>query len=122
MNCNRSKTRQLGRATTLVHCFVLPLAPEICKEILITYKQNGEIVLEKRKGDLSFTTEQVDEKTKQICYFRLSQEDTKAFTASKKRTDAASVQMRILTVNGDAIRSDIKQISVEDVLNDEVLT
>ena len=110
------------RATTPKHMFTFDVNPEeTFSEILITYAQNGKIVLEKHKSDLSF--EKCDcfgGKAVYTAVVRLTQEETNMFAANPK--GIVSVQVRALTEDGDALASDIEQISVQNVLNDEVLT
>ena len=109
------------RATTPKHIFTFETDPSDFARILITYAQNGEIVMEKNKEDL-----QVDPITipsgKVVGYnawFRMTQEETKAFKAEPGKQ--VSVQVRVLTYAGEALASEKRTISVLDVLNDEVL-
>ena len=110
------------RATTPTHTFFFDVDPEESfQKILITYAQNGKIVLEKNKEDLSFSScESFDGKTVYIASLKLTQEETNLFTAKPK--GIVSIQIRAITPDGDAIASYISDISVENVLNDEVLT
>ena len=109
------------RATTPKHIFTFDVDPEeTFSEILITYAQNGKIVLEKHKSDLMFETcDCFGGKLVYRAFVKLTQEETKLFTANPK--GVVSVQVRALTEDGDAIASDVDQISVQNVLNDEVL-
>ncbi len=43
------------RATTPTHYFTIESDPSLFKRILITYMQNGEIVLEKSNDEISVT-------------------------------------------------------------------
>lgn len=109
------------RATTPKHMFTFDVNPEeTFSEILITYAQNGKIVLEKHKSDLTFETcDCFGGKTVYRAFVKLTQEETKLFSANPK--GIVNIQVRAITENGDAIASDIMQISVQNVLNDEVL-
>ena len=122
MNCSGVSGNRMSRATTPTHYFVIPIDPETCKEILVTYKQRGEIVLEKHKEDFSFSTDDSGGEPKYVCYYKLTQEETNLFSKGEKMTERAKVQMRILTNAGDALASQNVEISISDVLNDEVLT
>ena len=109
------------RATTPKHTFIFEQDPDTSfDKILITYAQNGEIVMEKTKDDLEFGTgtdchgDEVFTATVQ-----LTQEETKKFSA--KPRNLVDIQVRVLTYAGEALASDKKSISVLDVLNDEVL-
>lgn len=109
------------RATTPKHMFTFDVDPEeTFSEILITYAQNGEIVLEKHKSDLTFEScDCFGGKTVYTASIKLTQEETNLFSANPK--GIVNIQVRAITENGDAIASDIMQISVQNVLNDEVL-
>ena len=102
------------RLTTPTHSFSVPFDPEDMREILLTYTQNGRFVLERRKAELSFGS---DEQGHTV-YHRLTQEETGRFRAG----EPVRIQLRALTGAGDALASDPVTVQVEDVLNDEVLT
>lgn len=110
------------RATTPIHTFVFDEDPSGYERILITYAQGGSIVMEKEKDDLEFgTIEDVfSDKISYKAFYRLTQEETKQFQAGGGKP--VQVQVRVLTSSGEALASDKKTISVQDVLNDEVLT
>lgn len=99
------------RATTPTHVFTFPndIDPSECERILITYKQNGQIVFEIEETALDIDGQTVS--------YTFSQEETNLFSAAAN----AQVQVRILTSTGDALASDITMFSVRPVLNDEVL-
>ncbi len=110
-------TNSVIRATTPTHYFTIESDPGLFKRILITYMQNGEIVLEKEKDDISVTEETEDEKTVYVLSYRLTQEETRRFSMDFP----VFVQIRALTFDGAAPASNIVKIDVETVLNDEVL-
>ena len=98
------------RATTPTHKFVFSVnISEFLKKILITYSQNGNIVLEKTESDLEIVGNS--------CSFTLSQEETLLF--SSKST--VQVQVRAISQNNKALASQKYFISVEDVLNEVIL-
>lgn len=109
------------RATTPTHTFFFDDNPkENFEIILITYAQNNRIILEKHKEDLSFSScKGLDGKTVYIASLKLTQKETNKFAANPK--GIVNIQVRAVTYEGDAIASNISQISVENVLNDEVL-
>lgn len=109
------------RATTPKHMFIFETDPSIYSRILITYSQNDSIVLEKEKEDLTIEEQEnhCSGKTEWVAWFRMTQEETKKFTAGNGRL--AKVQVRVLTTSGEALASEKKTITVQDVLNDEVL-
>ena len=98
------------RATTPTHTFELPFEYEqYVEKILITYKQGDEIVLEKSENDIV-----VDGK---VVSFQLTQEETNLF----KPNIMCDIQIRILTIGGQAYASQEWHRTVEDVLNDKEL-
>lgn len=102
----------MKRATTPTHTFTLPFSYlEIVSKCLITYKQGSEIVLTKTESDIQV-------KNDNEIVINLTQEETIMF----KPNIPVKIEIRILTPSGDALASDIMQASVEDVLNDEVLS
>ena len=113
------------RATTPVHSFLFEEDPSPFEQILITYSQGGEIVLEKTKADLEIEEieeEEIDPKHKERyrASFRLTQEETNLFEANTAKP--VYVQVRILTEAGEAIASEKWRIPLKDVLNDEVMS
>lgn len=104
------------RATTPKHMFIFDTDPSVYERILITYAQNGEIIIEKGKDDL--TIEEITDSgvQKYNAWFRLTQEEANKFSARM-----VAVQVRVLTTSGEALASEQMSFRVEDVLNDEVL-
>lgn len=100
----------MRRLTTPTHRFTLQMDVETIDKIQITYAQGGVIVLQKTSDNIS-----MDGKTAVI---RLTQEETKKFAADKE----VEIQVRVLTLAGDALASDIIKVDVQRVLNEEVLT
>ena len=97
------------RATTPTHRFTLPFDyAQYVKKILITYSQRGEIVLEKHENDV-----QIDGN---IVSYKLTQEETKLFSNGDVR-----IQVRVLTLNNEALASEKYSMHIDNVLNDEVL-
>ena len=112
------------RGTTPTHKFCFgETDPNLFKEILVTYVQNDEIVLEKRKEDLVITSEDITSGEKTVTHYhatvRLTQEEANAFSADPKST--VSIQLRAIDTAGNVMASNKMRFSVLDVLNDEVL-
>ena len=95
--------------TTPTHIFRLPFDTSRCDKVRITYAQCGETVLVKDVGDCSLSGNTVTVK--------LSQEETLLFKCHRK----ARVQVRVLSVDGTAFASKIVEVSVEELLDREVL-
>jgi len=112
------------RATTPKHTFVFPLDPETrFAEILITYAQNGRVILNKHKSDLSFAAEGSEAAPVYTASLRLTQEETALFRPGRFGAGAANVtvQLRALDTDGLVFASEPAQLLLADVLNDEVL-
>lgn len=95
------------RFTTPTHTFKFTTEVTDFTEILITYYQNGRILLEKHIGDLT-----ISENGKQVS-FKLTQEESGLFDCNKP----VSVQVRVLTDTGDSFASAISECKVEPVLH-----
>lgn len=101
------------RATTPTHVFTLPFETSTCTEIQVAYKQNNhELVRHYQDGTLP---EGMTLDGKDVNIF-LSQEDTLAFSRGK-----AQVQIRVLK-SGKVMASQKMNVSVYDVINEEVLS
>ena len=107
------------RASTPRHVFYFDIDPdETFKEMLITYSQNGSIVLEKTKDDLTFDAENTEDGVQYQAFFQLTQEDTRKFNRNRP---FVSVQVRMLDRADNIVTSPIVNIQVKKVLNDEVI-
>ena len=100
----------MKRLTTPEHRFLLSIDPAIISCIRIVYAQGGNVVLIKEGGDVS-----MEGSTAKV---RLTQQETKQFSASC----CIEAQVRVLTLGGDALASDIIKIGCERVLDEEILT
>ena len=109
------------RATTPKQTFIFDINPDNFSKILITYAQNDKIILEKTKGDLTIgpVTDAFEQVTGYSAWFRMTQEETNKFEAGPGKQ--VTVQVRVLTIGNEALASEKKTFSVQDVLNDEVL-
>ena len=106
------------RATTPLQEFTFESNPADFARILITYKQDEVIVMEKTQNDLSFSSYiGEDGIIVYVAAFRMTQQEANLFQPEPVR-----VQVRVLTSDGEALASDITTMRVTDVLDDEVLT
>ena len=106
------------RATTPLQEFTFETNPAEFSRILITYKQDETIVMEKTQADLSFSSYiGEDGIIVYIASFRMTQEEANLFEPEPVR-----VQVRVLTSDNEALASEITTVRVSDVLDDEVLT
>ena len=112
------------RATTPTHKFCFGIInPDLFKEILITYVQNDSIILEKKKQDLVITSTEIEEGEETITHYhaalKLTQEETKLFKIQNGIN--ITVQIRAIDNEGNVSASNKMKVSLQDVLNDEVL-
>lgn len=107
--CNKPKKQSIRRATTPKQIFTLDLENvSDLSEILITYAQRGVIVVERRKAMMTIEENKV--------WFRLTQEETLSF----RENIPVEIQVRVFTPDGTALASDIFEVSVGRVLDEEV--
>lgn len=99
----------MRRLSTPTHTFTLDIDMMIVKTIRIVYAQDDSVILVKRGDDVL-----IDGNTVSV---RLTQEETRLFSASS----TVSIQLDILTTDGDVLHSDIIKTLVQDVLLDEVV-
>lgn len=99
----------MRRLTTPEHKFTLQIDPSVISKVRITYAQNNAIVLNKEGDAVSIDGN--------IARVKLTQEETKKFVADKE----VEIQVRVLTLDNDALASDIIKVDVKKVLDDEVM-
>lgn len=99
----------MKRGTTPTHIFTLPFDTETVKTARIIYSQSNEVIFVKTGDQLTLDGDTITVK--------LTQEDTLAFDCKKN----VEIQVRVLTHSGDAMASDIEQVSPYRCLEDEVL-
>lgn len=97
------------KGTTPTHTFFLPFETDVIKDVRITYVQNGTVVLNKEAENCTMKGNEVSVK--------LTQEDTMMFNEGA----CVEVQVRVLTVAGDALASEIVRIGCDRILDDGVL-
>lgn len=97
------------RASTPTHRFRLPIDPELVDKFRLVYSQCGEKKLVKNKEDMSL----VDG----WWTVKLTQEEANKFTGCT----LVKIQIRVKTTGGDVIPSKEMHVTVQDVLDDEVL-
>ena len=92
------------------HEFTLPFTVETVSSIRAIYSQNGKPVFKKETEDFSLDGN--------VATVQLTQEETLKFRAE----EIVEIQLRVLTVDGDSLASDIIQRYAKRLLEDEVLT
>lgn len=97
------------QGTTPTHTFVLPFDTSTLAKVVIIYAQNDVEVLRKETPNCVLDGQEI--KT------TLTQEDTFRF----KHESNVQIQVRVLTVGGNALASDIFTVSVDKCLDNGVL-
>lgn len=101
------------RVTTPTHTFTLPDAANTYSVIQIAYRQKSVNLVKQYEDGTAPSGMELDGNNVIIM---LTQEETKQFSAG-----SAKVQVRVLTAQGEALASKIFTISIDDVINEEVL-
>lgn len=101
----------LQRGTTPVHSFTLPddLKEVELAALYITYAQSGTVRLEKTMDEVAVDSG--------VITVQLTQEDTLLFRAKA----TVRIQIRLRTVAGDALASDVIEVPVGAILKDGVI-
>ena len=97
------------QGTTPTHIFRLPIATRDIDQLRITYAQYGKTVLEVTEADVTMDVQDVK--------YRLSQGDSLKFKPQTK----VEVQIKVLTADGNVMASPVMLLTVEKILNTEVL-
>lgn len=106
------------RGTTPTHTFTFnTLDPSTFKVLNIYYAQQGVELLSKSKDDCVFSSKETEEGTIYLASVTLTQEETKIFKSKYK----VKVQLRVLTADNRSLATPEYEVSVWDVINDEVL-
>lgn len=96
------------RITTPQHTFQFPHDPSTYAGIRITYKQCGQIVLQKTEADMTFGENNT-------AYYVLTQEETALFQPGYD----VQFQAHVKTQNDTVCASEIMLLRVTDVLDNE---
>lgn len=99
----------IGKGCTCINTFSIPFKKDELKEIVITYRQSGEIVFEKKLCDCSFSDN--------VAIVHLQQEDTLKFDSSK----VIKIQLKVKLGNDSVVKSKIIETVTDEVLNEEVI-
>ena len=97
------------KGTTPTHTFNIPIDTSLIKEVKITYSQKDKEILVKRTNDCTIGKDAITT--------RLSQEDTFLFESN----NIVTIQLRVLTLGGDAMIAEPIMIAVGKCLDYEVL-
>ena len=97
------------QGTTPTHHFTLPFGTEMVAAARVIYAQNEKVVFKKELKDCQCVGN--------IISVKLTQEETLKLSFPK----SVQIQLRILTLGGDALNSKIYTMCVEECLDKEVL-
>lgn len=100
----------IRRACSCVVTIKTPKAPETYSAMLFTVEQDGEILVSKNLGDLTWDDDYV--------YAKMTQEETAQFTAGVP----AWMQLRLYASEYDAPGSCVKQVEVWPSIDDQILS
>lgn len=112
------------RGTTPTHKFCFGTTnPNDFKEILVTYTQDDKIIMEKHKQDLVITSEEIPSGEETVTHYhatiKLTQEEANLFDGNRGKP--VYIQLRAIDYYANVLASNKMQVSVLDVLDDEVL-
>ncbi len=99
----------MTQGTTPTHVFKLPIDTGTIRELRITYCQSGRTILEKTEADVEMSGDTIT--------LTMTQQETLAF----KPRQNIKLQVKSLTKSGVVMASAIKDLTVYEVLNKEVL-
>ncbi len=99
----------IHKGCTEIHGFKFPYDASDVESLYITYKQNGETIVEKTLDDCTFDDGVVS--------VNLSQEDTLKFHDD----EIVKVQIRVKFTNGKATKSNIMETYTDNILKDGVI-
>ena len=97
------------RGTTPTIEYELPFDTSVLSEVFVTISQSGNVIIEKEIGDCVLTD--------CLLTVKLSQDETLSLSASR----IAEIQVRMKTVDGDVLASDIYTDDVYKILKDGVI-
>ena len=99
----------MRRGTTPTHTFEIPFDTSNIKTAMVIYAQEDAEVFRKETGECNFDGNKISVK--------LTQEET----LKLKCAQTVQIQLRILTNDGEAMATDVRDVSVGKCLNSEVL-
>lgn len=97
------------QGTTPTHTFKLPFGTNDILKLRITYYQLGRTVVEKTEDDVYMMGDTIS--------LTLTQRETLMFNPR----DNVKLQVKVLTVSGSVLASMVKELTVYEILNKEVL-
>ena len=111
--CNGDCDTLIIRGSKKEQSFNLPFPIDIPKYIRISYKQNGNLILEKTLNDVTISSFD-----NSLIYYSLSEQETLKFSAG----DTVLVQLRAMLEDKHVITSETYYVDVIDVVDDRQMT
>jgi len=111
----------MHRLTTPTHIFIMKLDPRQWDKFIISYKNDGKVILEKTQDDEHEVDIVTDEATGDITEFRLSLYLTQEETEKFKATSMSEVQFRCHYPTGEVIASNKIKFQTCDVFNQTIM-
>lgn len=102
------------RVTTPTFTYVLPIQTSTCDVVQVTFRQGDTDLIKTYENETLPSGMTFDGKNVVV---QLTQEETKAFKAD----DMIETQIRVLTNTDAAYASKVFKLTVNDVLNEEIL-
>jgi hypothetical protein len=97
------------QGSTPVHEITLPIHTNYLKTAIVTYKQDGQTVLEKKTPDVEFNEYDL--------VIHLTQEETLSLVEDK----ITEIQVKIKTLDGEVVPSDVIYAYTRECFNKEIL-
>lgn len=97
------------RGTTPTHIFHLQIDTATIKEVRITYVQYSKTLVEKTERDVIMEDKSIR--------LKLTQDETLKFSKSTP----VRIQLKVLTTDNTVLACPVKELPIEDILNEEVL-
>ena len=99
----------MQRGTTPTHIFTLPFETNLCSQIRVIYAQDGKVMFKRDIDSLELQGNNV--------IVKLTQQETLSFTTR----ETIDIQIRVKTLQGDVLASEIFTTRAKRLLEDEVL-
>ena len=96
------------QGTTPTHTFILPFPSNLVQDVIVTYVQNNQIILEKHTSDCIWLENAIR--------INLTQEDTFLFS----HLHLLKIEFKILTFDNKVLAKNFRNIPIEEALNKEV--
>lgn len=101
--------QEIFQGSTPIHEITLPISTSLLENAIVTYRQEDKDVLEKKYPDIEFRGNDI--------VVKLTQEET----LSLKEDKITEIQIKIKTLDGEVIPSDVIYAYTRECFNKEIL-